>query len=193
MENKKEKIDKEEIFDLSIKENVNNLPKMYFRLDINEIQREKEKVEKKIEELNTEIIKREEKKEANMKNNELFAFEYKRCEDQLNEKMKYQEEIIAKIPKDKLYLKSNKNSDKKNNLKFSLNEIEKNEMYKILNKDLLDYQKYITEILHRQNKLLNIENKITELKNLFDILLLFPRFSIVLSIHSLLPDIYHLL
>ena len=103
-----------------------------------------------------------------MKNNELFAFEYKRCEDQLNEKMKYQEEIIAKIPKDKLYLKSNKNSDKKNNLKFSLNEIEKNEMYKILNKDLLDYQKYITEILHRQNKLLNIENKITELKNLIN-------------------------
>ena len=135
---------------------------------INEIQREKEKVEKKIEELNTEIIKREEKKEANMKNNELFAFEYKRCEDQLNEKMKYQEEIIAKIPKDKLYLKSNKNSDKKNNLKFSLNEIEKKEMYKILNKDLLDYQKYITEILHRQNKLLNIENKITELKNLIN-------------------------
>ena len=38
--------------------------------------------------------------------------------------------------------------------------MEDTEMFKILNKDLLDYQEYITEIMRRQNNILQIENRI---------------------------------
>ena len=135
---------------------------------ITDIEKEKEKIEKKLEELKAEIIKKEREKDKNMEINQKWNFEYQSCEEQIKDKKNTQKEILEKIPKDKIYLQSNKNSDKKNQLKFSLNEIGKNEMFKILNKDLLDYQKYISEILRRQNKIINIENKIHELKGVID-------------------------
>jgi len=54
----------------------------------------------------------------------------------------------------------------KRDLKFRPNEMEDTEMFKILNKDLLDYQQYITEIMRRQNNILQIENRINEIKNI---------------------------
>ena len=51
-------------------------------------------------------------------------------------------------------------------MKFSLNEIDDTEMFKILNKDLLDYQMYKTEIIRRQNIVFQIENRINEIKTI---------------------------
>ena len=135
---------------------------------INEINKEKEKLDKNIEELDNEINQKKNKKEELMKLNEDILRESLIKEKEKNEKKKKQEDILNKIPKDKIYLESNKESKKKNELKFSLKEIQTNEMFKILNKDLLDYQKYIQEILNRQNQIINIEKKISELKNLIN-------------------------
>ena len=80
--------------------------------------------------------------------------------------MKEQKEIISKFPEGKIYDKSNKNSNNKRELKFRYNEIDELQMYKILNKDLLDYELYITERIRRQNEAIQFENKINEIKNI---------------------------
>ena len=58
---------------------------------------------------------------------------------------KNQQELKNKIPKDKLYQESNKDNKSYKELKFQPHQIEDTEMFKILNKDLLDFQKYTTE------------------------------------------------
>ena len=65
-----------------------------------------------------------------------------------------QQELKEKIPQDKLYQETNKDNKYYKELKFSPHIIEENEMFKILNKDLLDYQKLITEKINRKYPLI---------------------------------------
>ena len=65
-----------------------------------------------------------------------------------------QQELKEKIPQDKLYQETNKDNKYYKELKFSPYLIEENEMFKILNKDLLDYQKLITEKINRKYPLI---------------------------------------
>ena len=131
---------------------------------INELTKETNQIEKNIEE-NRKLIE-EKKEELTQKeeqrsnlNNELNNL--KNQEQQLLQK---QEEIKAQIPNDKILRESNKNKNKIE-LKFLTKEFEDLDMFRILNKDLLDYELYITERLRRQKNTLQIENKINELKN----------------------------
>ena len=133
---------------------------------INELDKEtkemKERIEKKkklIEEKNKDLNSKEEKL-SELNSNLQKAQEN---EEQL---MKEQKEIISKFPEGKIYDKSNKNSNNKRELKFRYNEIDELQMYKILNKDLLDYELYITERIRRQNEAIQFENKINEIKNI---------------------------
>ena len=122
----------------------------------------KERIEKKkklIEEKNKDLNSKEEKL-SELNSNLQKAQEN---EEQL---MKEQKEIISKFPEGKIYDKSNKNSNNKRELKFRYNEIDELQMYKILNKDLLDYELYITERIRRQNEAIQFENKINEIKNI---------------------------
>ena len=63
-----------------------------------------------------------------------------------------QQELKNKIPQDKLYQESNKDNKFYKELKFLPHQIEDTEMFKILNKDLLDYQKYISTIVSRKSQ-----------------------------------------
>ena len=77
---------------------------------------------------------------------------------------KNQQELKDLIPQDKLYQQTNKDNKYYKELKFSPHIIEENEMFKILNKDLLDYQKLITEKINRKYPL--IIKIIEDLKNI---------------------------
>ena len=133
---------------------------------INELDKEtkemKERIEKKkklIEEKNKDLNSKEE--ELNKLNSNL-----QKAQENEEQLMKEQKEIISKFPEGKIYDKSNKNSNNKRELKFRYNEIDELQMYKILNKDLLDYELYITERIRRQNEAIQFENKINEIKNI---------------------------
>ena len=133
---------------------------------INELDKEtkemKERIEKKkklIEEKNKDLNSKEE--ELNKLNSNL-----QKAQENEEQLMKEQNEIISKFPEGKIYNKSNKNSNNKRELKFRYNEIDELQMYKILNKDLLDYELYITERIRRQNEAIQFENKINEIKNI---------------------------
>ena len=67
-----------------------------------------------------------------------------------------QQELKNKIPKDKLYQESNKDNKSYKELKFQPHQIEDTEMFKILNKDLLDFQKYTTEKIIKKIPLIKI-------------------------------------
>ena len=132
---------------------------------ITEIEKESKKIEEEIRKDEEEINKKKndlEKKGDRLKqsNNDIL-----KCNQELENLKKTQEEILSLIPEGKVYKGSNKNGNKKL-LKFSLNEIEDTEMFKILNKDLLDYQMYKTEIIRRQNIVFQIENRINEIKTI---------------------------
>ena len=132
---------------------------------ITEIEKESKKIEEEIRKDEEEINKKKndlEKKGDRLKQSNNYIL---KCNQELENLKKTQEEILSQIPEGKVYKGSNKNGNKKL-LKFSLNEIEDTEMFKILNKDLLDYQQYITEIMRRQNNILQIENRINEIKNI---------------------------
>ena len=73
-----------------------------------------------------------------------------------------QQELKNKIPKDKLYQESNKDNKSYKELKFQPHQIEDTEMFKILNKDLLDFQKYTTEKIFKKIPL--IKNIIEDIK-----------------------------
>ena len=122
----------------------------------------KERIEKKkklIEEKNKDLNSKEEK--LSELNSDL-----QKAQENEEQLMKEQKEIISKFPEGKIYDKSNKNSNNKRELKFRYNEIDELQMYKILNKDLLDYELYITERIRRQNEAIQFENKINEIKNI---------------------------
>ena len=132
---------------------------------ITEIEKESKKIEEEIRKDEEEINKKKndlEKKGERLKqsNNDIL-----KCNQELENLKKTQEEILSQIPEGKVYKGSNKNGNKKL-LKFSLNEIDDTEMFKILNKDLLDYQMYKTEIIRRQNIVFQIENRINEIKTI---------------------------
>ena len=132
---------------------------------ITEIEKESKKIEEEIRKDEEEINKKKndlEKKGDRLKqsNNDIL-----KCNQELENLKKTQEEILSQIPEGKVYKGSNKNGNKKL-LKFSLNEIDDTEMFKILNKDLLDYQMYKTEIIRRQNIVFQIENRINEIKTI---------------------------
>ena len=77
-----------------------------------------------------------------------------------------QKELKNEIPQDKLYQKTNKGNKLYKELKFMPYPIEDTDMFKILNKDLLDYQKYITEKINKKIPLIyNFINEIKEIVN----------------------------
>ena len=83
-------------------------------------------------------------------------------EKKINQMKEAQQEFKNKIPQDKLCQKTNKGNKFYKELKFMSYQIEDTEMFKILNKDLMDYQKYITETINK--KLPLIYNFINEIK-----------------------------
>ena len=97
-----------------------------------------------------------------------FDLDYINCtiidnEQKLAKLKEIQKELINKIPQDKIYHQSNKNNKLYKELKFIPHQIEDIEMFKILNKDLIDYQKYITEKIRKKIPL--ISNLINEIKS----------------------------
>ena len=132
---------------------------------ISEMDKESKKIKEEIKENEQDIIK---KREELLKKEELlnkYNIELNDCNEKEKKLKEEQDNILSQLPNDKVYKKTNKDSNKKE-LKFSLNEMDELEMYKILNKDLLDYELYITEILRRQNNILQIDNRINEIRNI---------------------------
>ena len=87
-------------------------------------------------------------------------------EKKINQLKETQQELKNKIPQDKLYQKTNKGNKFYKELKFMPYQIEDTEMFKILNKDLMDYQKYITEKINK--KLHLIHSFINEIKEVLN-------------------------
>ena len=132
---------------------------------ISDMEKESKKIKEEIKENEQDIIKKREelsKKEELLNKYNIELNDYNEKEKKLKEE---QDKILSQLPNDKVYKKSNKDSNKKE-LKFSLNEMDELEMHKLLNKDLLDYELYITEILRRQNTVLQIDNRINEIRNI---------------------------
>jgi len=138
-------------------------------IKLNELKSQIQEKDKKLQEykLKSEEQKQiyEEKMEKLEKNNLEFNNIIKKIKEN-SEKIKKleetQQELKNKIPQDKLYHQSNKDNKFYKDLKFMPHQIEDTEMFKILNKDLLDYQKYITEKINK--KLPLISNMINEIK-----------------------------
>ena len=87
-------------------------------------------------------------------------------EKKINQLKETQQELKNKIPQDKLYQKTNKGNKFYKELKFMPYQIEDTEMFKILNKDLMDYQKYITEKINKKIPLIyTFINEIKEILN----------------------------
>ena len=102
-----------------------------------------------------QIIKDQQKnlEEKNIKLNNIINTISENDDKIINLKIN-QQELKEKIPQDKLYQETNKDNKYYKELKFSPHIIEENEMFKILNKDLLDYQKLITEKINRKYPLI---------------------------------------
>jgi DNA polymerase sigma len=138
-------------------------------IKLNELKSQIQEKDKKLQEykLKSEEQKQiyEEKMEKLEKNNLEFNNIIKKIKEN-SEKIKKleetQQELKNKIPQDKLYHQSNKDNKFYKDLKFMPHQIEDTEMFKILNKDLLDYQKYITEKINKKIPL--ISNMINEIK-----------------------------
>ena len=138
-------------------------------IKLNELKSQIQEKDKKLQEykLKNEEQKQiyEEKMEKLEKNNLEFNNIIKKIKEN-SEKIKKleetQQELKNKIPQDKLYHQSNKDNKFYKDLKFMPHQIEDTEMFKILNKDLLDYQKYITEKINKKIPL--ISNMINEIK-----------------------------
>ena len=132
---------------------------------ISEIEKESNKIEEQIRKDEEEINKKKNdlaKKGGKLKqyNNEILNYN-----QELETLKETQKQILSKIPEGKVYKGTNKNANKKL-LKFSFTEIEDTEMFKILNKDLIDFEQFKSEIVRRQNILFQTENRINEIKNI---------------------------
>ena len=92
----------------------------------------------------------------------------KENEQKMVELKETMEELKNKIPQDKLYHPTNKDNKLYKELKFIPHQIEDTEMFKILTKDLIDYQKYISEKINRKRQL--IKNLINEIKKTLNLL-----------------------
>ena len=133
-------------------------------------------LEIKLNELNSllqEKKKKEAEYEAQLKEKEKLYEERKRVFEQnsldleniknsivdnsqkIKELKETQNDLINKIPKDKLYHQTNKDNKFYKELKFMPHQIDDAEMFKILDKDLNDYQKYITEKINRNIPAIN--------------------------------------
>jgi hypothetical protein len=134
-------------FDLEIK--LNDL-----KAQIGEKNKKLTELKSKNEELD-QIIKDQQKnlEEKNIKLNNIINTISENDDKIINLKIN-QQELKEKIPQDKLYQETNKDNKYYKELKFSPHIIEENEMFKILNKDLLDYQKLITEKINRKYPLI---------------------------------------
>ncbi len=114
--------------------------------------------------LDDEIIKNENiksEKEAELKYYKNLNKQDKKIINELNNNQK---ELIKKIPQNQIFLNSNKNvsSSEYRNLKFTPPSLEQSYLYKILQKDLIDYQKYINYLISK--KIPKIEIIIHKLK-----------------------------
>ena len=134
-------------FDLEIK--LNDL-----KAQIGDKNKKLTELKSKNEELD-QIIKDQQKnlEEKNIKLNNIINTISENDDKIINLKIN-QQELKEKIPQDKLYQETNKDNKYYKELKFSPHIIEENEMFKILNKDLLDYQKLITEKINRKYPLI---------------------------------------
>jgi DNA polymerase sigma len=133
---------------------------------IKEIDNEKSKINPQILLTRKEIENKQKDLNESKERLENCINELAKCEEQEKELIKKQNEIVTNpILAGKVYKNHDENINKRD-LKFRPNEMEDTEMFKILNKDLLDYQQYITEIMRRQNNILQIENRINEIKNI---------------------------
>ena len=141
-------------------------------IKLNELKSQLQEKDKKLEEykLKTEEQKQtfEDKKEILEKNNldlNNITKKIKENSEKIVKLNETQEELKNKIPQDKLYHQSNKDNKFYKELKFMPHQIEDTEMFKILNKDLIDYQKYITAKINK--KVPFIKNIINEIKAVF--------------------------
>ena len=146
-------------FDLEIK--LNEL-----KLQLQEYNKKESEYKSKIEEQNQ--ILEEKKKILEQNNNNLNNINNSILENtQKIDKLKEeQKELKSKIPQDKLYQESNKHNKMYKELKFIPHGIEDDEIFKILNKDLLDYQKYITEKINKKIPTINL--LINEIKSILN-------------------------
>jgi len=82
----------------------------------------------------------------------------------LNELKNIKKELLKKIPPELIFLDSNKkiSPSRYRNLKFEKTSIDDNYLFKILQKDLIDYEKYIYSIIYKKIKTIN--TKINKLK-----------------------------
>jgi non-canonical poly(A) RNA polymerase PAPD5/7 len=121
-------------------------------------------MKKKIQKLEDEIIKNEEinsKKDEELKYYNNLNKQDKKVIKELNNN---KNELINKIHPDHIFLNSNKNVSlsEYRNLKFKPQSLELNYLYKALQKDLIDYEKYINYLISK--KIPKIEKIINELK-----------------------------
>ena len=125
----------------------------------------------KIKEKKTELLEIEDKikkKENNKKEtlNDLKFTKNKNEESKikLNELKNIKKELLKKIPPELIFLDSNKkiSPSRYRNLKFEKTSIDDNYLFKILQKDLIDYEKYIYSIIYKKIKTIN--TKINKLK-----------------------------
>ena len=147
-----------------------NTPQLEKELKLIKLNEEKEEKNKKIKEKNDKVlekedeIKKKKKKEDNTKNNlEYYKALTQHSVDKLNELKKKKKELIAKIPPELIFTDSNKNisSSRYRNLKFEKPPVDDNYLFKILQKDLIDYEKYINYIIYKKIKTINtIINKL---------------------------------
>lgn len=72
----------------------------------------------------------------------------------INELKNIRKELLEKIPQDQIFLDSNKksSSSRYRNLKFEKTSVDDNYLFKILQKDIIDYEKYINNIMSKKLK-----------------------------------------
>ena len=135
-------------FDLEIKLN-----------ELNSLLQEKKKKEAEYEAQLKEKEKLYEERKRVFEQNSLDLENIKNSIVDNSQKIKELEEtqidLISKIPQDKLYHQTNKDNKFYKELKFMPHQIDDAEMFKILDKDLNDYQKYITEKINRNIPAIN--------------------------------------
>ena len=135
-------------------------------LQVKEKEEKEKEYTKKNDELETEKDDKEIIFERNIKEfekiNESINENEKRIK-KLNEALK---ELKNKIPKGKFYEGTKKGNKMYKELKFEPYQIEEPEMFKILNKDLIDHQKYITETINK--KIPYLDNYINEIKEIIN-------------------------
>ena len=112
----------------------------------------------KIDELDNEINERIKEKENKEKEKNYYIDKCEQNKNLIKDLNDKQKELLDKIPPDKLCKKSNKNISyiEYLKLKFKQSDSDLIRIYKILHKDLMDYMKYISNIIYRKKPLIEL-------------------------------------